>query len=104
MPRVSRQEHTPSAHGPQYRHIYYCPNPCQAILQGSSPCNNEGDFLIVDDSGIPQGDIHHNISSPLLSRIRMFFSSFIPSSHTVPPPSRLALPRSTPTSMSRLAP
>src|SRR5882724_4838988 len=42
---------------------------------------SQGGFLIVDESGISRGDIHHNIAGPLFSCIGSFFSSFFPSSH-----------------------
>src|SRR5882724_9516941 len=42
---------------------------------------SQGGFLIVDESGISRGDIHHSIASPLFSHIGSFFSSFFPSSH-----------------------
>src|SRR5882724_2676492 len=42
---------------------------------------SRGGFLIVDESGISRGDIHHSIAGPLFSCIGSFFSSFFPSSH-----------------------
>jgi len=41
----------------------------------------QGEFLIVNESGISQGDIHHSIASLLFSHIGSFFSSFFPLSH-----------------------
>src|SRR5882672_9691045 len=47
----------------------------------SSPLLQRG-FLIVKESGNSQGDVHHNIASPLFSCLGSFFSSlFLSSCH-----------------------
>jgi len=63
-------------------------------------------FLIVDESGISQRDIHHSFAGPLFSRIGSFFSSFFPLSHlamsSMSHPNLVVSPR--PSRKSRLVP
>jgi len=81
--RSSRMECTSLLTDPNTWASITVPTQLKSLEACRLPCSQKR-FLIVDESGISQGDVHHYISSPLLPRIGSFFSNLFSSSHLTP--------------------